>query len=218
MSGFFKKAISLFVEIDENTTNGISTIGSSDSAVNSKPTIYNSKSMPSNDEMEKFENHFEKLLVDSNFEGPDYFEFCKMNESLEQHIADEKVRFVAVFESLKTQGITKNNLILTADKYKSILNSDKGKFEAAVNDKMRLDVEARKTEMKNLEQKMQENSELIKKLSKEIADSQITIQSLNDEINQNETKIKTNMSGYNYAFDAIINKINIDIQKLQNLL
>jgi chromosome segregation ATPase len=218
MAGIFKKALSVFVEFDEENsptagnTTGKSSVGTiSGKADSAKATL-------SSDEIEKFEKHFDNLMNDANLPGPDYFEFCKMLEALEAAVPDEKARYSAVFASLSVQGLSKDKLINSAAKYKMIVQEDKTKFELAVNEKLKGDVETRKGQMKDLELKISQNSEMIKKLTQEITEAQSKMQTLNSEIIEKEGKIKTNTDGYAVACSAMLNKINVDIQKIETII
>jgi predicted nucleic acid-binding Zn-ribbon protein len=222
MAGLFKKALSVFVEFDEEsgnpsnsgtsqTTKNTSTTAGSQSTESPKITL-------NKDEIEKFEKHFDSLMDQANLPGPDYFEFCKMMEALEAAVPDEKARYAAVFASLKVQGLTKDNLISTAGKYKAVIQDDKAKFDIAVNDKLKGEVESRKVQLKDLGAKIVQNTETIKKLTQEITDAQNKIQLLNAEVGEKENKIKSNSEGYTVACNAMLNKINIDIQKIQSLI
>jgi chromosome segregation ATPase len=218
MAGIFKKALSVFVEFDEESVqlangnsgkaNGTSVSGKADT---SKATL-------NSEEIEKFEKHFDNLMNDANLPGPDYFEFCKMLEALESAVPDEKARYAAVFASLSVQGLTKEKLINSAAKYKSIVQEDKAKFEMAVNEKLQGEVESRKAQLKDLELKINQDSETIKKLTQEITDTQGKLQVLNSEIIEKESKIKTNIDGYAVASNAMINKLNIDITKIESII
>lgn len=217
MAGLFKKALSVFVEFDEDSNKPAAPTSSKSQSISS-PKIEVPKSSLNNEEIEKFEKHFDKLMDEANLPGPDYFEFCKMMEALEAAVPDEKARYAAVFASLATQGLSKEKLINTAAKYKMVIQDDKTKFEQAVNEKLKGDVESRKGEVSNLQNKIVQNTETIKKLTQEITDAQTKIQSLGSEITEKESKIKSNIDGYTLASNAMLNKINIDIQKIESLL
>ena len=96
-----------------------------------------------------------------------------------------------------------------------VIQEDKTKFEIAVNDKLKEEVENRKSSKEELEKKITENNNLIKKLQQEVSDALLKIQKIAAEIEEKEKKIKTNSTGYVYACNAMLNKINVDIQKIE---
>jgi len=210
MASFFKKALSVFVEFDDTQTEE-TTITTSTPTTSPNITVNQA-------EAEKFEAYFEKLFEKANFPGPDYFEFYKMMEALETAIPDEKTRYSATFASLSIQGLTKQAIIDTANKYRTIIETDKIEFDRALNDKMKVEVEQRQNELKDLEKKITSNSELIQKLTKEISESQVLIEKLKSEVKEEQNKLTKNSLGYQVASQAVTNKINLDIQKIQSIL
>ena len=215
MASFFKRALGVFVEFDDDQNSELV------NTPNSVPNLAQQKvsNIPNNQiEAEKFEKYFDKLFEQSNFPGPDYYEYFKMMETLEAHITDESARFLATFASLSIQGLTKQTLIETAGKYKTIIEKDRADFDRALIDKLKLEVGQRKTNLDELEKKIISNSELIQKLTKEITESQVLMSKIKAEVLEEENKITKNSNGYQFASQAVLNKITTDIQKIQNLL
>jgi len=215
MSGIFKKAMGLFVEFEEEpTTSEKPKLTPSSSS--SKPVA--GQQALNADEFDKFERHFEKIFDQANFPGPDYYEFWKMSETLAAHIPDEKARFSATFASLAIQGLTKDKLVETAVKYKELVSQDKAGFEKLANDKSEKDIGSKRKELEGLNEKIIKNSELIQKLTKEIADAQASMTNLKTVVNEEEAKLARNKHGYNIASEAMIKKISEDINKIQTIL
>jgi hypothetical protein len=214
MASFFKKALGVFVEFDDDKDkNVISTFGD-----NSPLPSDISRDPQNHAEAEKFEKYFDRLFDQANLPGPDYFEFYKMMETLEVHIPDEKSRLSATFASLSIQGLTKQTLVDTANKYKAIIEKDKADFELALNAKLKSEVGERQKELEGLEKKIQLDSQEIQRLTREISESQVLIGKLKAEVTEEQDKLKRNGNGYQVASQAIINKIGTDIQKIQSIL
>ncbi len=214
MASFFKKAMGIFVEFDENTNNEVPPLSSPVQGISSDV----SRAPEHHEEAQKFEKYFDKLFEQANFPGPDYFEFYKMMETLEAHIHDEKSRLSATFASLSIQGLTKKTLIDTANKYRLIIEKDKADFELALSDKLKAEVGQRQQELQALEKKIVANSEQIQKLTKEISESQVLIGTLKTEVLEAENKLTKNGNGYQLASQAVLNKITTDIQKIQSTI
>ena len=214
MAGFFKKALSVFVEFDEDQQN------QNTSTLSQTPKISNDiiRNPLNHVEAEKFEKYFENLFDKANLPGPDYFEFYKTMETLEPHIPNEKARVSATFASLAIQGLTKKTLLETATKYKEIIEQDHANFEKALDTKMKSELGERNESLKELEQKIAANSEQIQQLTKEISDSQILIAQIKNELMEHENKLTKNKNGYQVACQAVLNKIGADIQKIQTTL
>jgi hypothetical protein len=215
MAGIFKKAMGLFVEFEEEPGNS-----ETEKSPSTPPTQRSASPTQAlnAEEFDKFEKHFEKIFDQANFPGPDYYEFWKMSETLAAHIADEKARFSATYASLAIQGLSKEKLLETATKYKELINLDKATFEKIVSEKSERDIGSKRKEIETLNEKIQKNSELIQKLTKEISESQITMGKLKTIIGDEENKLARNKQGYNIASEAMIRKISEDINKIQTIL
>lgn len=224
MAGFFKKALGVFVEFDEETTKNENSTPVSDNikttqvAPDNFQNFSNTTKQLNADDIDKFEAHFDKLFDQTNLPGPDYFEFWKMMETLEQHIHDEKARISATFASLSIQGLTKDKLIATANQYKEVILNDKANFEKALQAAGSNEIETRKRRLAEAEQIIQKNSELIQKLTKEISENQVNLAKWKSEIQGEEEKFNAKKNGYNIACEAMLKKITTDIQKIQTTI
>lgn len=226
MSNMFKKALGLFVEFEPEqpkpstsswTDDGLPLQVKSNKKIgaNSSDTAH---SFINQNELDKFEKHFEELFDKVNLPGPDYYEFWKMMETLEAAVPDETVRMTAVFSTLKIQGLSKEMLVSSAEKYLQVLDKDKLEFQNAVNTKVLGEIEGRKSSVEELEKKNTSNAEMIQNLTKEINDNQQKITALKKEVIDEEAKINNNKNGYNIACDAMLAKLSTDIQKIKTSL
>jgi chromosome segregation ATPase len=213
MASFFKKALGVFVEFDDEQK-------ADNTSVNqfTNLTAEVSRNPVNHAEAEKFEKYFDNLFEKANFPGPDYFEFYKTMEMLEAHIADETARVSATFASLAIQGLTKKTLLDTANKYRAIIEDDHVNFERVLTEKMNAEVGQRQSTLKSLEQKIASNSEQIQMLTKEITEAQVSMGQIKNEVLEQENKLTKNKNGYQVACQAVLNKISSDIQKIQTTL
>ena len=225
MSNMFKKALELFVEFEPGSDHPAHSTGGDDplplQEKNKKPsfaTPVNGRAFINLNELGKFEKHFEELFNEANFPGPDYYEFWKMMEKLETVVPDEIVRMMAVYSTLQIQGLSKEALINSAEKYRHIVDNDKQEFQQAVNTKVAGEIEGRKNSINELEKKNDANNQLTQKLLKEINENQQKINALEKELTDEEAKVSSNKSGYNLACDAMLAKLSDDIQKIKSHL
>jgi len=223
----FKKALGLFVEFEPEAPKPTNSSWGDDGLPlqvkpNKKPvpgtTAVVSTSYINQNDLDKFEKHFEELFDTANLPGPDYYEFWKMMEALEAAVPDENVRMTAVFATLKIQGLTKEALVGSAEKYLQVVEKDKLQFLNAVNSKVQGEIEGRKLSIDELEKKNNANNELIQKLTKEISENQQKITALKKEVIDEEAKVNSNKNGYNIACDAMLAKLSGDIQKINTNL
>ncbi|MBS1508336.1 MAG: DUF4047 domain-containing protein [Bacteroidetes bacterium] len=215
MPSFFQKALGVFVEFEEDNKESKPNVTTKASAT---PVSQASSLAQNPAEAAKFEKYFDGLFERANFPGPDYYEFFKMMDTLEAHIHDEKARLSATFASLSIQGLTKEILIDSANKYKAIIEKDLVEFEKALNEKASVEVGQRQKELQDIEKKIVTNSEQIQKLTKEITEYQQTISKLKAKIAEEDSKLKENNNGYLTASKAVTSKIVSDIQKIQTTL
>lgn len=236
MSSIFKKALGLFVEFEPEEPKAVnpnSSWGDDGLPIQVKNRVrqtnaYDNSNLPVNaiasraslsqGDIDKFEKHFEDLFNNVNLPGPDYYEFWKMMETLEAAVPDEAVRMNAVFSTLKVQGLTKETLVSSAEKYLQVVDKDKLEFSNAVSSKVIGEIEGRKNSITALEEKNKQNAELIQKLTAEINDNTQKITSLKKEVIDEEAKINNNTNGYNIACDAMLAKLSSDIQKIKTSL
>ena len=215
MAGIFKKAMGLFVEFEEDAGNPTSQTSTQKSGT---PNRVSPQQVLNAEDYDKFERHFDKLFDQANLPGPDYYEFMKMMETLEEHIRDEKARLSATYAALTIQGLTKAKLVETAMKYKEIIGHDKAQFEKIANEKSEKEIGQKRKDLIGLEETIKRNSEAIQKLTKEITEAQQGLGTLKATIAEEETKLAKNKQGYLLASEAIIKKISDDITKIQTTL
>lgn len=220
MSSLFRKAIGLFVVLDEEQPQQATTDSArpADAQTAATPSPAPSNQPISQAELSKFEKHFEQLFEQTNLPGPDYFEFWKTMDTLEAHIPEEKARMKAVFASLKIQGLTKATLLDTASKYKDAILKDKASFESAVQSKSESEIAGRESGIQKMEKEREEKRLLIEKLQKEIEESAAKIASLQQEIAAEKEKIENAQRGYLAACNAMVSKIDNDIQQFQQII
>lgn len=218
MPSFFKKALSIFVETDPDPQDAAMT-GTGNNPPNIPRSPAPAKQEPvhsiTQSDLAKFEKHFEQLFEQTNLPGPDYYEFWKMMDALESHIANEGERMQAVYASLKIQGLTKQNLLDTAGKYRAVIEQDRANFESAVQKKSEAEIASRKKQIEDLEKEREEKRKLIEKLQKEVEAAAGTIAEVQGKIAKEEGIIVNAQKGYLAACMAMIAKIDTDIDRFQ---
>ncbi|MBK8555007.1 MAG: hypothetical protein IPL65_04190 [Lewinellaceae bacterium] len=220
MNSLFRKAIGLFVVLDDEQPSDTNTPQAVAPAapVNTSATSTPVRPVPMKEsDLSKFEKHFEELFENTNLPGPDYFEFWKMMDTLEAHIKNEKERMRAVFDSLKIQGLTKDKLNETARQYKEAVITDRNNFEAAVQSKVKSEVEARQANIESLTAGLSEKEATIARLQQEIAAAKEQVVSLQQEIEVEQDKIANAQNGYLLACNAMVSKIEGDIKTFGEL-
>ncbi|MDI3318394.1 hypothetical protein [Pinibacter soli] len=206
---FGKKILSAFVEVNDNEKKEQEP-GHNNTAVQTKSPRQPSQEPASAESVEKFRQYFDKLFSDSNFPGPDYFEFFKMVDAMKS-IADEKARFTTAFAGLSVQGLDKTQLLSSAQKYIDILKADAQNFNSTVDTTIKDKIASKRTEIEN-------NNQKIKQMQNEIQDLENRTRLLTGEIEENETKLNNSTAGYNSESQNMLNKINLDIEKIKQYI
>jgi hypothetical protein len=219
MANFLKKALGIFVEFEPNEPQ--QTGRPAGDSLAQKFPLSNPKAAAASitaEDLDKFEQHFSRLFESSNLPGPDYFEFWRMMETLEAHVPDEKARIGAVFATLSIQGLTKDKLLQTAAQYKGMVEKDRDEFDKAADDKAKHEIQGRVQQIAGLEKKIADNSQKIQQLTQEITAAQTSMKELKGQVSEQEQKIASSRQGYDVACQAMITKIQSDIQIIQTSL
>lgn len=224
----FKKALSSFVEFDQKQK-----VPEHKQSEHATGVVYGNVGTPvssgfstplqqpvqvNQNEIEKFTKHFEDLMDSANLPGHDYYEFLKVAQKLEHLIIDEKTRLTSAFASLSVQGLTKDILINSANKYIDIIEKDKEGFDDALKQKIDKEIGSRKSQIDNAQSQIEANNQKIQELAKQITTFQTQIQDLKKQCDEVETTIRKNTQSFSIAHDAIVNTIKTDIQKIQSII
>ncbi len=218
MASLFRKALRLFVILDEPEEKAAPTSGSA--VFKPSAPASSSKAQPtlSAADLDKYERHFEQLFEQANLPGPDYFEFWRTLEALEEHIPDEAARMKAAFASLQVQGLDKAKLLSTAAQYREVVLQDKASFETVLQRKASAEIAERQGEWENLRQQNESRQRQIAQLQQEMAAAAERMEQLQREIEQEKVKLTQVQQGYLTACEAMVAKINADIERIQQIL
>jgi hypothetical protein len=158
----------------------------------------------------KFKDYFDKLFMEANIPGPDYFEFSKMIEAM-QAVPDEQVRYITAFAGLSVQGLDKQKLLTTASQYLQLLETDATSFHSTVDAALQEKVHEKKRQMEEKEKRIQQ-------LTQEISALHTEMLSMQNEIKENEAKIEANTGGYKYESEVMKDRINRDMEKIKRYI
>jgi hypothetical protein len=216
MANFGKKILSAFVEVNDDKKKEAEKPPSTEYMPKSAPvsqpaytstTAQNSYASPVNS---KFAAYFEKLFMEANIPGPDYYEFSKMIEVM-QAVPDEQVRYITAFAGLSVQGLDKQKLLSTAAQYLQLLETDATNFHSTVDAALQEKVYEKKKLMTDKEGRIQQ-------LTQEISALQNELLNLQAEIKDNEAKIEANTGGYKNESEAMKIRINHDMEKIKRYI
>lgn len=167
---------------------------------------------------EKIKDTLLQSLLDNNMDGFDYFEFKQSLLTLSKMPLDEATQYKSAFATAATMGITKENLLQSADYYKKVLQREKEKFDLAVKGQNNANVLKKKEELETLKAVILEKSDQIKRLTEEITEHNTQIDEINKFISQAEGKIIGTVNNFESAFTSVNGAIEIDIEKINKHL
>jgi len=219
--------LDFFIERDETTKEAVSTnappsltknnvVPPIPTPMEARPTSYQGTVSVTQDDLQKFNQHFDELFDKANLPGPDYFEFSKMCQAM--NTLTEEIKFPAAFGGLQVQGLTKAKLLESANHYIAIIDEDASKFNSAIDQKILADVQNKRSEAGQKRKSISEREEMIKNLQNEIANESIEISKLETEASDQEQKANQKSLTYKAACEARKAMIASDLQKINNLI
>lgn len=147
----------------------------------------------------------------------DYLKFREAINGLIELKIDETTAILSTLTTAKTMGVSKGDIVDSATQLKEIINSEKLKFETALN----LQLEQR---VENLKLKMDQNLENIAKIEHEIIELKNKIEflttensNLTDQISEGSDFIKSKEDLFIKTTDKLKELIENDILKLSQI-
>lgn len=167
---------------------------------------------------EKSADFLTKALEKNNLPGFDYIEFKQSLGALMAMDMEEKIAFKSAFATAATVGLTKEKLVKTAEHYKGILNSEKQKFDAALEKNMNQRVNAKQEEVVKLKKQVAEYQKKIEEMLKKISEYEEVIANADTDINNAVEKIESTRDNFEFALKSIVNQIDKDIENINQYL
>jgi uncharacterized protein YdiU (UPF0061 family) len=169
-------------------------------------------------------DHLYKFVESNNIQGPDYFEFAStLNElkSLSPDIPEENL-YKMTYVGFKTQGVTLQYIIDSAEQYTYLLDKHKQNFESHLNEEYQKNIGVKEKEIDDLNNKNRENQKTIDTLLLKIEEikqdyhqNTLKISENEQHIRQEKNRLMTKRDKFELAFNTVINKIKSDIIKMK---
>ena len=166
----------------------------------------------------KISERLKKVLVDSNFPGPDYFEFKQQLDALSDIIPDELTRYKAAYKSLAVQGVTKIKITDSAQKYVGILTGENAKFSEAISQKSSTDIELKTQEAKVLNTENVNMKKQIDELNSKISTNVQKINTLGSEVQKAQSEIADAKKRFENTLNIFVNEIKTNSEKVQSYI
>ena len=167
---------------------------------------------------EKSADFLTKALEKNNLPGFDYIEFKQSLGALMAMDMEESVAFKSAFATASTVGLTKEKLVKTAEHYKNIINSEKKKFDAALEKNMNQRVKSKQEDVAKRKKQVAEYRKKIEELQQKIEEHERVIASADSEIQAATEKIEETRDNFEFALKSIVNQIDKDIENIKAYL
>ncbi len=160
----------------------------------------------------------QKTLEDNNPPGFDFLEFRNSLTTLVGIIPDEATRYKSAYATAATMGVTVDQLLESARFYQGLLEKERDNFTKAVNQQVDQNVTAKQKEVANLQAIIQQKSEEIARLTREIASHQDEMNNAQGVISEAETKIESTRNTFQHTMNTVLNQIQADSTNIERYL
>lgn len=167
---------------------------------------------------EKYAEFLKKVFNERNFPGPDYQEFITGLNSLSGLQIDEKTKFITCFAPLQAQGVTKDLLIETANKYIGIFKEQLAGFKADYEQTFNEEVGGKSKEIETLNAEIAEYDKQVNALFELKNRSLEKIARLTAEVQANQQSLQSKDAAFTAQVNHFVNEINSNINKIQQYL
>ncbi len=167
---------------------------------------------------EKSVEFIAKAIEKANLPGFDYLEFRMAVDNLKKINLDEITAIRSAFATMSTMGLTKEKILETAAHYKSVIIKDKEQFDAASQKQQDLKIGQNLQQVGDLKRIIADNELKIKQLQEELEISRTKIRELDYDRENAASKIDETKSKYLFTHQSILNLIEKDIDNIRQYL
>ncbi len=148
----------------------------------------------------------------------DYMKYRQALNALHALNLDEATSFKSAYATATSMGVTKSSLINSAKQYLSVLMNEKSQFDAALNHQIKERVGSKRDEVVKLQQKIEEMRHKIRELEHRINEFQRKIDSADDDVGEAKQKILETKEKFESTFQAFVDAITRDIERMNEYL
>lgn len=159
-----------------------------------------------------------KSLLKNNQEGFDYLEFMASIYKLRELDMDETTAMKSAYTTASTFGVTKQLLEQSALKYIQNIKTEYQGFRSALERQVQSKIIEPKDQINAWEKELGDIDVQIEKLQKKKILIQQRTEEINKEIVEEQGKLAHKEVLFKKSFDVLINKIENDIQKINQAL
>lgn len=167
---------------------------------------------------EQFTEVLLRAMSENNIEGFDYLEYKKSLSSLRKMPMDEPTRYQSAFAMAQTMGAQPQRLIQTAQHYVQVLEQEEQKFQAALANQKKLQVESKEQEIRKLDETVKSKAEKIRQLTQEIENHQKAKAGLQQEIGDAVEKLESTRRDFIASYQSLVGQIRKDMENMKQYL
>jgi hypothetical protein len=201
----------LFVE----TSNEPSTPGQPSTPVNSAATVVTSGASDTSEPDQKIVDSLLKAIEQNNLPGEDYLEFMDALAAMKNIPLDDTMKVQTVMATLSTKGLTVAKIRESADYYKKVLSNELNQFLTELNNQIEKTVKSKEKIIEAEKLAIQQKSEQIASLTKQINEAQAEIQKTEEALKAANTKIMQTEVNFQKAYHFVVNQIDTNLSKLK---
>ena len=152
-----------------------------------------------------------------NQEGFDYIEFKQSIQNLKKMDMDEATVFKSAYATAQTLGATPGGLVASAKRYLSVLKKEEDKFNVALSNQRKKQIDGGLGDIKGLEQSIQQKLDEIEKLKKDVEASKSKLVAMKKEIADANLKIDTTQQDFVASYGHLVEQIHQDVENIEKI-
>lgn len=164
---------------------------------------------------EKMVAFLSQAIEESNMPGFDYIEFRNALAAMASAPLPENQKYIAVFATASTMGLTKEKLLAAIDHYQNVLDSKKKEFNAHVEQMTVQQVQKREELKAAKEAEIQTLMVQIQEAQAAIAAKQQEALEINSEIGRERLNIQQTAASFDATYNFVSGKLQGDKQKIE---
>lgn len=157
-------------------------------------------------------------IEEANLPGFDYLEFRDAVNKMANTGMTESNKFLAIFTTASSMGLTRETLLASIDHYVSVINEKREGFMAHVADLMATEVDGRHEQAAKLDEEIASAAEEIAALNQKIQESQHAKINLQNEANTEKMNIENTRASFEATFNMVLNKLESDRTSIMNYI
>jgi len=167
---------------------------------------------------EKFVNILLEAVEKNNVEGFDYLEYKQSLQSLSKMNMDEATQYKSAFAMASTMGVDKAKLVSSVKRYLSVLKNEEVKFNKALANQIDQKVGQRKNDLKKLTDTIAQKEKQIQQLQKEIEQHKKDLGTLEAEMKKAAGKVDGTKANFYASYKVVTDQMEADLKKINQYL